>query len=254
MQIAVFDSGIGGTSVLEHLKQYLPYAHFSYFMDNLYMPYGNLSLPLLHERLIVLVNAAIQKLKSIDLIVLACNTASTQGLDLLRQHINIPIIGVVPAVKPACLLSQKSVGLLATPATVGSSYIQGLIAQYALNKPVYLYGSTELVHLAEEKFWQGSVSPVKVKQALQKLNIHPDIDCLVLGCTHFPILKAEIQQALGKTIQLIDSGEAIARRAKALAFALNSSMVHPSKIASTSYFSTSKLKHKHDLMVECLTD
>ncbi len=213
MNIVVFDSGIGGTSVLEHIQKKLPHAHYFYFMDNLYMPYGKLSLTDLHQRLLGTLKAAIQRVPRIDLIVVACNTASTQGLDMLRNSTHIPIVGVVPAIKPACIISKKNIGLLATPATVESSYTNTLIQQYALNKSVYLYGSTALVHLAEEKFWKGSISIAKVRDELQKLSIHSNVDCLVLGCTHFPFLKKEIQTVLGDQILLVDSGAAIAERA-----------------------------------------
>ncbi|MFT2109694.1 glutamate racemase [Marinomonas sp. 2405UD68-3] len=212
MNIAVFDSGVGGTSVLDHLQSKLPHTRFYYFMDNLYRPYGKLTLSTLHKRLLAKLRTAIQMVPTIDLIVVACNTASTQGLDFLRASTNIPIVGVVPAIKPASAMSQKSVGLLATPATVKSAYVNNLVEQYVPDKPVYLYGSTELVHLAEEKFWKGSVSLSKVRRELQALSIHQDVDCLVLGCTHFPILKEEIQAILGESVQLIDSGSAIAER------------------------------------------
>lgn len=211
--IVIFDSGIGGTSVLAHIQKAFPYACFSYLMDNLYLPYGELASKVLQKRLLQKLKTAEASFQPIDLIVVACNTASTQSLCLLRSHTDIPIVGVVPAIKPAASRTKtKKIGLLATPATTNNDYIQKLIKNHANNIDVHLYSSLNLVALAEQKFWNGSVDEQALHTEIKNLNISKEIDCLVLGCTHFPILSSEILKALNINIELIDSGSAIANR------------------------------------------
>ncbi|EAR26401.1 glutamate racemase [Pseudoalteromonas tunicata] len=211
--IVVFDSGIGGTTVLEHIQAAYPFAQYSYLMDNLFMPYGNLTIEVLQQRLLAKLKTVQEQFVKIDIIVIACNTASTQTLDFLRSYTDIPIVGVVPAIKPACLQSSTgSVGLLATPGTIKNVYTQSLINAHSNNVKVHLYGSTRLVSLAEDKFWFGVVSIDDVAEELERLKIEQSIDHLILGCTHFPFLKSELAQLLSPSMKIIDSGAAIANR------------------------------------------
>lgn len=211
--IVIFDSGIGGTSVLAHIQKAFPNANYSYLMDNLYLPYGELESKVLQQRLLQKLKTVEESFEPIDLIVVACNTASTQSLCLLRSHTDIPIVGVVPAIKPAASKTKtKKIGLLATPATTNNKYIQNLIKDHANDIEVHLYASVNLVTLAEDKFWRGEVNQFALKDEIENLNISKEIDYLVLGCTHFPILSSEIHKALDMDIELIDSGNAIANR------------------------------------------
>jgi len=211
--IVIFDSGIGGTSVLAHIQKAFPNATYSYLMDNLYLPYGELESKVLQQRLLQKLKTVEASFESIDLIVVACNTASTQTLCLLRSQTNTPIVGVVPAIKPAANKTKtKQIGLLATPATTNNNYIKNLINDHANEVEVHLYASVNLVALAEQKYWQGKVDQQAINTEIQNLNISKEIDCLVLGCTHFPILSMEINRALGWNVELIDSGNAIANR------------------------------------------
>ena len=215
--IVVFDSGIGGTSVLAHIQNAVPNANFSYVMDNKYLPYGKLDKAFLNQRLQYLLKAFTERLAPVDMLVVACNTASTQTLAELREHFSIPIVGVVPAIKPAANQSNTGViGVLATPATVMNSYTHGLVNDFAKHCVVHMYGSTELVALAEHYYWHGELDASALRQELDKLEINPAIDKLVLGCTHFPILANEIKRILGTSVELVDSGEAIARRVVSL--------------------------------------
>ncbi|MDW2173193.1 glutamate racemase, partial [Vibrio sp. 1567] len=150
----------------------------------------------------------------INIVVIACNTASTIVLPSLRDNLSVPVVGVVPAIKPASLLATQGVGLIATPATVTRQYTHELIRDFAQGKPVELLGSTRLVDMAEEKLRGDSVPLDELKSILSPLC--NKVDVAVLGCTHFPLIKSEIQQVLGSNVVLIDSGEAIARRVKAL--------------------------------------
>ncbi|WP_413692693.1 glutamate racemase [Psychromonas sp. KJ10-2] len=154
-----------------------------------------------------------------DLIVIACNSASTVALKALRQHFTIPIVGVVPAIKPASLVTRNNViGLLATPGTIARDYTHKLISQFAADKSVLSIGSTQLVKLAEDKLMGKLLSQDEFMDILAPwLSQNASMpDTLVLGCTHFPLLKTEIQACFNTEVNLVDSGEAIALRVKQL--------------------------------------
>lgn len=213
----VFDSGIGGTTVLEHIQQSIPHAQYSYFMDNALLPYGAQSQQTIINRLCGLIRFIKDESLNVDLIVIACNTASTSALSAVRQITDIPIVGVVPAIKPAAQLTQsKHIGLLATPATVSSPYTDKLIKEHASQITTSLYSSVELVTLAETLFFTQRLDLDKLRNALNGLNINKDIDVLVLGCTHFPILAKPINDYFNTRVQLLDSGAAIAKRVSSL--------------------------------------
>ncbi len=207
--ILIFDSGVGGISVFSEIKAEIPDANYIYLFDNKAYPYGELA----KDRLICRVNMLmtnIVKEHSVDIVVIACNTASTVVLPSLRDTLSIPVVGVVPAIKPASLLAVKALGLIATPATITREYTHDLIKNFSNNVPVKLLGSTKLVDIAEDKLRGEPVDLDILSDILDELK--GKIDVAVLGCTHFPLIKPEIRKVLGKNVQLIDSGTAIARR------------------------------------------
>ncbi len=210
--ILIFDSGIGGLSVYKEIQYQLPTAKYIYAFDNAAFPYGELTESVLIERTTHIISR-LCSLFAIDIIVIACNTASTIVLPTLRNKFAIPVVGVVPAIKPAALVSKK-IGLLATPATVKRSYTYELIKSFAPVSDVQLLGSTRLVEMAEDKMIGIDVDLQELKQIL--LPWQNTVDTIVLGCTHFPFLKSEIKKVLNDNVLLIDSGEAIARRVKQL--------------------------------------
>ncbi|MDN3696622.1 glutamate racemase [Vibrio cortegadensis] len=212
-RVLVFDSGVGGLSVYQEIKFLLPQLDYIYIFDNEAYPYGELEQSVLIQRVKALVLDFVAK-HEVDLVVIACNTASTIVLPTLREELTIPIVGVVPAIKPASLLSTKAVGLIATPATVTREYTHDLIKSFSLDKNVKLLGSTRLVDMGEEKLRGESVNIDELATILSPLVNH--IDVAVLGCTHFPLIRDEIQQVLGSNVVLIDSGKAIARRVEEL--------------------------------------
>ncbi|CAM4287118.1 glutamate racemase [Pseudoalteromonas byunsanensis] len=215
--ILVFDSGVGGTSVLSHIQSLLPNAQYSYVMDNALLPYGLQSEQTIQSRLACLIKRIDCFERKVDLIVIACNTASTQALAATRMLTSIPIVGVVPAVKPAAARSKsKRIALLATPATSNNAYTNALIAEYAQGCRVDLHKSTRLVALAEQYYWQQTLDLDKLNRELEYINIDKQVDCIVLGCTHFPILRAQLAQYYGQQVELIDSGHAIAQRVQFL--------------------------------------
>jgi glutamate racemase len=218
-RILVFDSGVGGLSIVQEIQKKLPFAPLIYASDNAFFPYGIKG----EAELIARVDAVFHKLMAtyaIDIIVVACNTASTLALPHIREHFTQPTVGVVPAIKPAAAHSKSHViGLLATPATVARPYTYNLIREYAPNAEVISVGSSELVQLAEHKLRGGQVATEDLQRILQPFFSHPrgtEMDALVLACTHFPLLRDELSAQFPAQVQLIDSGEAIARRVASL--------------------------------------
>ena len=148
-----------------------------------------------------------------DILVVACNTASTVVLPRLRAKLKIPVVGVVPAVKPAALLTKTlNIGILATEATVQRDYTKGLIETYAEGVQVTLLGSNRLVEICEEKVCHEIIDYDELRTILQPMLKNTSIDVLVLACTHFPWLREEIQHIFGSGVKIIHSGAAIANR------------------------------------------
>ena len=212
-KVLVFDSGVGGLSVFKEIHHLLPQLDYLYLFDNQAYPYGELDQSVLISRVNQFVSTLVNAYQ-VDIVVIACNTASTIVLPSLRKKLSVPVVGVVPAIKPASLLASKGVGLIATPATVTRQYTHRLIRDYAQGKPVELLGSTRLVDIAEEKLRGKEVCIAELKGILEPLR--NKVDVAVLGCTHFPLIREEIHQALDGNVTLVDSGEAIARRVKTL--------------------------------------
>lgn len=213
--LLVFDSGVGGLSVSTEIRQLLPSLELHYLMDNAAFPYGTKDDDFLKERVLKVCTQAVSKLNP-DLLVVACNTASTLALDTLRQQLNIPVVGVVPAIKVAAQLSKQPViGLLATDATVNRSYTNKLIQDFAADCEVHRFGSAKLVQWAES--WLDE--PPALNELFEHLNpwlsSKPALTHVVLGCTHFPLLKQHLSQ-LWPNITWVDSGAAIARRVEFL--------------------------------------
>lgn len=216
--ILIFDSGVGGLSVLEAVRRALPDETYRYACDNAGFPYG----PKPEAELLARVDTVLQALvAAVDpkLLIVACNTASTAVLPRLRERFAFPVIGVVPAIKPAAQLSETGViGLLATPGTVTRRYTDDLIRDFAAHCDVLRVGSRELVLLAEAKLRGEPVDPELIREILAPFFQDParSVDTIVLGCTHFPLLKEELQAAAPQVRHWVDSGEAIARRAQDL--------------------------------------
>lgn len=218
-RILVFDSGVGGLSVAREIQQRLPQNPLVYASDNAFFPYGTKGEAELIERVDRVIDELLQRYPA-DILVVACNTASTLTLPHLRSKLSLPIVGVVPAIKPAALMSKSGViGLLATPATVARPYTHELIREYATNCTVISLGSSELVQIAEQKLRGEAIDPdaiARIAQALMNAGDAQKMDVLVLACTHFPLLKDELGKYLPGHLKLIDSGVAIARRVEFL--------------------------------------
>lgn len=217
--VLVFDSGVGGLSIVAEIRRALPHLRISYASDNGFFPYGTKSESELITRVEQVLWSLLEHSRP-DLIVVACNTASTVALPFIRERFAMPIVGVVPAIKPAAQIStSKVIGLLATPGTVSRPYTHQLIADFAADCEIISVGSSRLVELAEDKLRGRPIDLDVVREALQPLvgaEHFAALDTIVLACTHFPLIQQEIGAALGKDVNWVDSGEAIARRVRDL--------------------------------------
>jgi glutamate racemase len=215
-QVLVFDSGVGGLSVMREIHERLPQVKIIYASDNAFFPYGTKAENELIARVEKVIRALLQY-QPVDLAVIACNTASTVTLPYLRSYLDIPVVGVVPAIKPAAQTSRtKVIGLLATPATVARAYTKQLIADFAHDCKIISVGSSRLVEIAEQKLRGESINQAEITEITREFRETQYLDTLVLACTHFPLLRDEIIQCLPNGIHLLDSGEAIARRVEQL--------------------------------------
>lgn len=213
--ILVVDSGVGALSIIAELRQRLPSVSITYASDNGFYPYGTKPEDELVQRVHRLFDCLVDRCQP-DMAVVACNTASTVALPRIREDFSLPVVGVVPAIKPAAGQTRSGViGLLATPATVQRPYTDELIHQYARGCDIIRLGSSELVELAEARLRGEIPNPADLEALLQPMLRHPrsgDMDTIVLACTHFPLLKAELAPFFSGSLHWLDSGDAIARR------------------------------------------
>ena len=209
-----FDSGVGGLSVLGPTRALLPNAPIVYAADNAAFPYGTRSEAEIAARVPALLGRLVERYRP-RLAVIACNTASTIALDHVRAALDIPVVGTVPAIKPAAELSKSRViGVLGTEATVRQPYVDDLAAKFADDCTLIRHGSPELVELAEAKLAGEHVDPSAIAAAVQPLldaARGDEMDVIVLACTHFPLLAEELADAL-PGVTFIDGGPGIARR------------------------------------------
>ncbi|WP_261789586.1 glutamate racemase [Buchnera aphidicola] len=211
----IIDSGIGGLSVLNNIKKNFPNINYIYMLDNEGFPYGKKKKKFLIERSIKIINI-IKEIYPIKMVIIACNTISTISLPILRKTFNIPIIGILPIFKPAIEITKnKTIGLIATRATVNSSYIKKNIYKYSFQKTIKVIATNELAIIAEKKFRKIFISNVKLREIFQSWTVlSRQPDTIILGCTHFSFLKKEIQKIFYKPINFIDSGETIVNKIK----------------------------------------
>lgn len=209
-----FDSGVGGLSVLAPTRALLPQASIVYVADSAAFPYGTRTEAEIAARVPALLGRLVERYHP-RLVVIACNTASTIALEHVRAALEVPVVGTVPAIKPAAELSRSRViGVLGTEATVRQPYVDDLAARFAADCTVIRHGSAELVALAEDKLAGEEVYPAQVAAAVQPMLQHPrggEMDAVVLACTHFPLLADELAAALPHARQ-VDGAAGIARR------------------------------------------
>ena len=211
----VFDSGMGGLTVAREIMARAPNICVDYAADTGFFPYGDKSDDALRQRIPDVAEKLVDAVRP-DVFVIACNTASTLALEQVRARLSIPVIGTVPAIKPAAAESRTGViGLLATPGTIRRQYTADLIRDFASDVSVILHGSIELVKLAEA-FAAGephdAAGFAAAQQPLFEAQGGEKLDTIVLACTHFPLVRDQLAAAAPRKVTYIDSGAAIARQ------------------------------------------
>ena len=242
--IAIIDSGIGGFTVLRAIHKLLPKASYCYLADYNFFPYGTKKSEEIERRVLKLAHKILHDFHP-DILLIACNTASTLVLQSLRRHLPIPIIGIVPGIKPAAQVSRnKVVGLLATPETVKGSYTQNLIKDFAPHCEVIAVGSEKLVHLSEKSFLGEEYSSQEIKEELLTFTKKKQLDVIILACTHFPNLLEDFKTILPQIRDWIDPAKAVAEH---LLTRLQSDKLHKNKnltLQPSTFISTKKLSPK----------
>jgi glutamate racemase len=213
--VLFFDSGVGGLSVLAPTAALLPHAPLVYVADSAGFPYGTRSESEIAARVPALLGRLAERFEP-RLIVIACNTASTIALAAVRAALDVPIVGTVPAIKPAALLSEtRVIGVLGTDATVRQPYVDDLAARFANDCTVLRHGSAELVEMAEAKLAGNAPDPERLRGVLDGLFAQPGgerMDVIVNACTHFPLLERELAAVASHPVRFVDGGPGIARR------------------------------------------
>ena len=217
--IGIFDSGVGGTSIWKEIHALLPYENTIYLADSANAPYG----PKGKDAIIALSEKNTEYLlnQNSKIIVVACNTATTNAIKHLRKKYDVPFIGIEPAIKPAALQTQtKAIGILATKGTLSSELFFNTSQLYSNGIEVIEQEGEGIVQLIES----GNINSEEMKALLEiylKPMLNANIDYLVLGCTHYPYLIPQLLKMLPEHIKIIDSGEAVARQTKAILKQLN---------------------------------
>ncbi|MEJ2611977.1 MAG: glutamate racemase [Candidatus Thiodiazotropha sp.] len=208
--IGIFDSGIGGLSVLEHIRKLLPLENLIYVSDRGHLPYGNKHYDYILKRSQTISEFLLgQEVKAI---VIACNTATAVAVGHLRQTYTLPIIGMEPGVKPAIRQSRSGlIGVLATQGTLTSRKFQALLRQHANGAEIIFCPCHGWVEAIEHNGHDHQETHKLVKQQLEPI-LEAGADTLVLGCTHYPFLRATIENIAGTDISIIDTGPAVARQ------------------------------------------
>jgi len=218
--LLIFDSGVGGLSVLAAIRKPLPGAPIVYAADSAGFPYGTKSAAEIAARVPALLGRLAERYEP-SLIVIACNTASTIALDAVRAALDLPIVGTVPAIKPAAALSRtRTIGVLGTDATIVQPYVDRLAAEFAADCTIIRHGSAELVELAEAKLRGEAADPAAYARILDGLLGRPGgdrVDTVVLACPHFPLVEAELAAASPRPLGFVDGNDGIARRTRWLA-------------------------------------
>jgi len=213
--ILFFDSGVGGLSVMAAARALLPAAPIVYVADSAGFPYGIRGEAEIAARVPALLGRLAERYDP-RLLVIACNTASTIALPAVRAALDLPVVGTVPAIKPAAAMSRtRAIGVLGTEATVRQPYVDDLAARFAADCTVLRHGSAALVELAEEKLHGRPADPARYRAAIAGLFDQPGgerIDVVVNACTHFPLVVEELAHAVPHPVAFVDGSAGIARR------------------------------------------
>jgi glutamate racemase len=210
LRIGIFDSGLGGLSVLKEIHQRMPAASLVYVADSAWVPYGLRGDDFIRQRARSLTRFLVEH--GADVIVVACNTATAAAVGMLRKTEEVPIVGMEPAVKPATAATRKGiVGVLATVGTLQSARFAALLDQFGGDIEVLTRACPGLVEQVEAADLDGPRTRMLVRQYVQPL-IEGGADTLVLGCTHYAFLRPLVESVAGPEVTVIDTGQAVAAR------------------------------------------
>lgn len=210
--IGVFDSGLGGLSVLIELERELPHEDFIYYADRAHCPYGALPQAQIQARAVAITEELLEA--GAKLIVVACNTATIAAVEYLRANYPVPFVGMEPAVKPACALTRSGVvGVLATGAALAGDKFHRLVAEHAAGVRVITQPCPGLVECVESGDLDGPRPRALFERYFEPLRA-TGADVLVLGCTHYPFLRPLIEGIAGPQVQILDTGAAVARQVR----------------------------------------
>ena len=213
--IGIFDSGLGGLTILRQVRRLMPNENLIYFGDTAHVPYGSKSKETVTEYSLNI--ARFLESKKVKLILVACNTASALALPTLKRHIKVPVLGVInPGARRASAATKnKNIAVLGTEATIKSKEYPKHIKRIDKNITVSQFACPLFVPLIEEGLMQDKITTLVIEKYLAPLK-SLNADTVILGCTHYPVIKQNITDALGGKVQLVDSAEEIAKEAKAL--------------------------------------
>ena len=240
--IGVFDSGLGGLTVLKKIIEILPNEKYIYYADTDNVPYGTKP----KEEVKIYIEEAIKFLisKNVKAIVIACNTATSIAINDLRNKYDIPIIGIEPAVKPAIeKRNGKRVLIMATPTTIREEKLQNLVKKLNASEEVDLIDMPKLVEFAEKMEFDSSEVKKYIEDRLKKYNLN-NYSTLVLGCTHFPLFKESLLQVFSDGILIIDGSQGVANRLKDIL--KNKDLLGNNKL-QIDYYNSGKIANKLDI-------
>lgn len=234
--IAIFDSGVGGLSIAQCINHRLPNENLLYVADTLHAPYGDKTAEFIQQRVNEIAYWFIER--NAKAIVVACNTATVNAIDQLRKNISIPVIGVEPAIKPAVNLSKnKKVAILVTKATAENQRFLTLVAQYSHNSEVIIQPCPGLVELIEQDKKNSPECELLLSKYLQPL-LDKGVDTIVLGCTHYPLVKGIINKICGENVIIMETALPVTEQLQRQLAQHN--LINPSDKLGTTRFYSSK--------------
>jgi glutamate racemase len=247
--IGLFDSGVGGLSVVRHLRRRLPAESLLYIADNAFAPYGERPPEQVEERALAIGDYLVRQ--GVKAIVVACNTATAAAIDPLRQRLALPIIGMEPGVKPAVAASRNGrVGVLATSGTINSDKFAALIDNHRDSADIRLQPCPGLVERVERGELDGEAVAHLLESFLRPLR-EQRIDTLALGCTHYPLLMTAIRRNFPNDVTIIDTGEAVVRHLENT-LAASGMLAEEGAEASASFFATDQRAYSKTLFTTLL--
>jgi glutamate racemase len=210
--IGIFDSGVGGLSVLIEVQKLLPKENFIFVADQANVPYGGKTAKQLQSYTDKIMAFFVSQ--NVKAVIVACNTATVYAIDFLREKYKMPIVGTVPVIKTIANITKTGqTAVFSTPATANSPYLAGLISKFAPDIKVYTVGGTGLEELIETGDLENKQIDKILHESLEPL-LKNNVDAIALGCTHYPFLREQVEAIVGKNVQVVDSGGAVARRTK----------------------------------------